>query len=123
MEHWKKDLICPVCGNGFKGTAKATMCSSTCRTRLYRMLGAGQKPQYLVQAQLNKQKLPKIEGKLKVDPQAAIRELEAKMKHNERINRLIEEEKKKPMPPGTFFRQWNLQKQIAISELENQIIK
>lgn len=42
----KTDKICIVCGEGFKGTAKAECCGSKCRKRLQRLRKAGKKPEY-----------------------------------------------------------------------------
>lgn len=56
--HWKKDKLCPVCGNTFKGTAKAQVCGSTCRGRLRRLLAASRKPEFYVMAQSKGQKVP-----------------------------------------------------------------
>lgn len=61
-EHWKKDLICPVCGITFKGTMKAQVCGSTCRGRLSRILEAGKKPEFYLLAQTKGQKLPPLDA-------------------------------------------------------------
>jgi hypothetical protein len=42
----KKDKICIVCGEGFKGTEKAEVCGATCRKKLQRLKAAGKKPEY-----------------------------------------------------------------------------
>lgn len=42
----KTDKICIVCGEGFKGTAKAECCSPNCRKRLQRLKEAGKKPEF-----------------------------------------------------------------------------
>lgn len=62
VEHWKKDKICPVCGKDFKGTAKAQVCGSTCRSRLKRLIEAGDKPEYLLIAKSKGQKVPGLTG-------------------------------------------------------------
>ena len=62
-EHWKKDLICPVCGKTFQATMKAQVCGSTCRGRLARILEAGKKPEFYLLAQTKGQKLPDLDAK------------------------------------------------------------
>jgi hypothetical protein len=42
----KTDKICIVCGEGFKGTAKAECCGPNCRKRLERLRKAGLKPEF-----------------------------------------------------------------------------
>ena len=60
--HWKKDKVCPVCGKTFKGTAKAQVCGSTCRSRLKRLIEAGGKPEYYLIAKGKGQKVPDLTG-------------------------------------------------------------
>lgn len=120
MEHWKKDLLCPVCGKEFKGTAKAMMCSSTCRTRLRRMLIAGQKPEFYLNSKARGQKLPKIEERLKSAPIAQLT-YEEKMSFNDQINKQIEELKKAPPPAGMNIRLWWQRRDVLIEDLKNQL--
>jgi hypothetical protein len=42
----KIDKTCIVCGNGFKGTAKAEVCGATCRKRLSRLKAEGKEPPF-----------------------------------------------------------------------------
>lgn len=118
MEHWKKDLVCPVCGKEFKGTAKAMMCSSTCRTRLRRMLALGQKPEFYLNSKNRGQKLPKIEERLKSPPMAKALTYEEKLSFNDQINKQIEDLKKTPPPGGMNIRIWWQKRDSQIEELK-----
>lgn len=42
----KTEKICIVCGNNFKGTAKAECCGSNCRVKLKRLLEKGEQPKF-----------------------------------------------------------------------------
>lgn len=66
--------------------------------------------------------LPKIEAYTPPQKQD-ITTLEQRWSHNDRINKLIKEEKARKMPPGMLPRRWFLQQKDIISELENQLIK
>ncbi len=121
MEHWKKDLLCPVCGVEFKGTAKATMCSARCRTRLARMLAEGQKPQFYLQSKSRGQKLPKLDGRLKSPPKSNVLSFEEKMVLKKQIEAEISELEKKPPPEGMAIRVWWQMRDSQIAELKNQI--
>jgi uncharacterized Zn finger protein (UPF0148 family) len=65
---------------------------------------------------------PKI-GLISPPEKTDIVKLEDIWAHNDRINKLIKEEKNKKMPAGMPPKRWGLQQSDIISELEKQLIK
>jgi hypothetical protein len=54
----KSKRICVVCGTEFNGTGSAITCDGRCRTRLARIKDAKKRPEFLLVAKSNGQKLP-----------------------------------------------------------------
>lgn len=126
-EHWKKDMICPVCGKAFKGTAKAMMCGSTCRSRLKRILEAGRKPEFYLMAKSKGQKVPLLfarpspkKEKEEVEmPKIKYAENHPESYDAERISFLLSDEAGQMPPPPT---KEEIQQIIADLESEKKII-
>lgn len=119
-EHWKKDLKCPVCGIEFKGTAKAVVCSPTCRTRLKRIVDGGGKPEYYLIAKSRGQKLPPLLAE-KQAKKVSVQNLNEQS--NGTTQDLTEPSKTTNTTIDTMPELTKEQKLMKISELEGQIKK
>ncbi len=56
----KRNRICLVCGKHFLGNAAANTCGSSCRTELSRLKAAKKRPEYILLAKSNGQKIPDL---------------------------------------------------------------
>lgn len=139
-EHWKKERLCPVCGNTFKGTEKALVCGATCRSRLKRIVDSGKKPEFYFIAKGKGQKVPLLLAEkalkrktAKATPQEKVIEpvlpppplkeektltREEIWANNDTINQQIKTEQKRQLPAGMHPRVFKLKQNDIIAELQ-----